>query len=278
MLTPSDLRLNGHEPAAFDLAESTSGSNPATRRRRLAAVAVALSVAMAGTWWLVTHVAANRACCQLSMGRALRVVLGELTGREYFGEIGQDRWVLERVFPGLTDGVFVDVGSGHGRIGSNTRALEQAGWTGVCIDPFPLEMRGRTCAVAKAVVYSRPGVDVAFKLAGGLGGIAELIAPWNVAAAEAPVVHMTTVTLADLLARHEVPPFVHYVSLDIEGAEYEALMGFPFERHRVGAWTIEHNREEPKRSRIRAVLEARGYRHVHSWHQDDFYVAVDVPY
>ena len=36
--------------------------------------------------------------------------------------------------------------------------------------------------------------------------------------------------------------------------------------------TIEHNFEEPKRSAIRAFLESRGYRHVRSVEQDDFYV------
>jgi Methyltransferase FkbM domain len=139
-------------------------------------------------------------------------------------------------------------------------------------------MQDRSCDVAKAVVYSRSGVDVAFKLAGGLGGVADHIAPWNVTAAEAPAVHLSTVTLADVLAQRQAPAFIHYVSLDIEGAEYEALLGLPFDRHRVGAFTIEHNREEPKRSRIRTLLESRGYRHVHAWHQDDYYVAGDLPY
>ena len=67
------------------------------------------------------------------------------------------------------------------------------------------------------------------------------------------------------------PAFIHFMSLDIEGAELEALKGFPFERIRVGALVVEHNREEPKRTRLKALLETHGYTRVHSWRQDDFY-------
>lgn len=245
---------------------------------RLVALIVAITATGAGVWGVSRLVIDNQACCQLSVRRAMVVTIGELAGREYFGEIAQDKWVLERVFPGVSDGWFVDVGSGHGRIGSNTRALEHAGWRGVCIDPFPVEMAGRTCEVVRQVVSSRSDEAVAFKLAGGLGGIADLIAAWNATAAHAPVVHLPTTTLSEVLARHAAPAFVHFVSLDIEGAELEALLGFPFATHHVGAWAIEHNGEEPKRTRIRRLLESHGYRLVHSWHQDDFYVGRDIAY
>jgi len=222
---------------------------------------------------------ANRQCCQLSFMRNVQVTFNEIRGRqEYFGEIGQDKWVLEKVFPGVTNGYFVDIGSSHGTIGSNTKALEQRGWTGVCIDPFPIHMEGRTCKMFKEVVFSKPGLSMTFHTAGGLGGVDDTLGKWNKTAASAPTVTVTTVTLDDLLARAGAPQFIQYVSLDIEGAELEALRGFPFDRCRVGAWTIEHNREEPKRSQIVALLAQHGYRRVHEWRQDDFFVPVDAPY
>lgn len=218
----------------------------------------------------------NRRCCQLSFVRNLQVTLEEIGGvTEYASEIGQDKWVLERVFPGVADGYFVDIGSGHGRIGSNSRTLEQRGWTGVCVDPFPVHMEGRTCKMFEEVVFSRPGLVLAFHAAGGLGGVAETLGRWNTTAARAPTLHVTTVTLDDVLARAGAPPFIHFISLDIEGAELEALRAFPFDRYRVGAWTIEHNREEPKRSQIVALLERHGYQRVNEWHQDDFFVPAE---
>jgi FkbM family methyltransferase len=221
----------------------------------------------------------NRRCCHLSFARNVHVTLDETRGlTEYSSEIGQDKWVLEKVFPGVTDGFFVDVGSGHGTIGSNSLTLARRGWAGVCIDPFPVHWEGRTCQMFKEVVFSKAGIVVAFHTAGGLGGIADTLGKWNEKAAQAPTVNLTTVTLDDVLARAQAPSFIHFMSLDIEGAELEALRAFPFERYRVGAWAIEHNREEPKRSQIVALLAARGYRRVNTWHQDDFFVPVQVTY
>lgn len=215
---------------------------------------------------------ANRICCQVPYWRNFGVTFRELRGRRvYPSEIGQDKWVLETMFPGVSDGYFVDVGSGHGTIGSNTVALERAGWTGICIDPFPVHMEGRTCQMFKEVVFSEAGRRMTFRAARGLAGLEDTLGKWNTTAKQAPAVDFTTTTLDSILARGHAPAFVNYVSMDIEGAEYEALKAFPFDRVKVGAWTIEHNLEEPKRTNIKALLEAHGYQRVHTFKQDDFY-------
>ncbi len=241
-----------------------------------AAVLVLIGVALGARFGppLMARVEANTACCQIPLMRNLLVSAAELSGRAtYPSEIGQDKWVLETVFPGVTDGYFIDVGSGHGTIGSNTKALEQRGWTGICIDPFPVHMEGRTCQMFKEVVFDRAGERMTFHTAGGLGGLADTLGKWNEKAAKAPTVEFTTVTLADILTRAQAPAFIHFISLDIEGAELDALQGFPFDRVRVGAFAIEHNREEPKRSNIKAFLEQRGFVRSHTFRQDDFYTA-----
>ena len=216
---------------------------------------------------------ANRECCAIPFSRNVAVTRAELRGeRSYTGEIGQDKWVLETMFPDVTDGFFVDVGSGHGTIGSNTKMLEHAGWKGLCIDPFPVYMEGRTCQVFKEVVFSEAGKEMTFRAAKGLAGLEDTLGAWNTKARQAPAVTFTTTTLESILMRGGAPPFVHFVSLDIEGAEYEALKGFPLDRVRVGAWVIEHNNEEPKRSDIKRLLESHGYVRSHTFKQDDFYV------
>ena len=265
-------------------AKSSTRNGDVTIRTRIRNVIVtggALAVALcAGVGFQRTGAAAlfqeNHRCCQLSFLRNVQVTLAEAIGlRKYSAEIGQDKWVLEKVFPDLTNGYFVDVGSGHGTIGSNSRTLEERGWRGVCIDPFPVHMEGRTCQMFQEVVFSKAGMVVAFHTAGGLGGVADTLGKWNEQAPRAPKVNLTTVTLEDVLVRAAAPPLIHFVSLDIEGAELEALQAFPFERYRVSAWAIEHNREEPKRSQVVALLAAHGYRRVHEWQQDDFFVSIE---
>src|SRR5690242_19138199 len=97
--------------------------------------------------------ALDRECCDLSIFKAIKATASQaISGKIYPSEIGQDKWVIFRMFPGVTNGFFLDVGSGHGTIGSNTKALEDLGWTGICIDPFPTAMEGRTCRMEKVVV------------------------------------------------------------------------------------------------------------------------------
>jgi FkbM family methyltransferase len=214
----------------------------------------------------------NRACCDLSLLQALRLTWQEAIGGVTFpSEIGQDKWVIARMFPGVRDGYFLDVGSGHGTIGSNTKALEERGWTGICVDPFPVHMEGRTCRMVTEVVSSESGKVVDFHTHAGLGGIADSLGKWKAEAQKSPAVKLTTVTLGEILARENAPRFIHFLSLDIEGAELDALRGVPMDTYRFGAMAIEHNEEEPKRTDLVKFLEGHGYRRVHTYKQDDFF-------
>jgi FkbM family methyltransferase len=214
----------------------------------------------------------NRACCDFNLLQALRLTAREaIGGVTYPSEIGQDKWVIGRMFPGVTDGFFLDVGSGHGTIGSNTKALEELGWTGICVDPFPTYMDGRTCRMEKVVVSDTAGQVVKFHTHSGLGGIADTLGKWKAEAEKSPAVELTTTTLADVLERNNAPSFIHFVSLDIEGAELDALRAMPFDKYRFGAMAIEHNEEEPKRTDLVKFLESKGYRRVHTFKQDDFF-------
>ena len=219
------------------------------------------------------HYEYNRQCCGMQRPHNMIASVKESLGLLRFpSQIGQDRWVGEVVFPGVKDGYFVDVGSADGIEHSNTWALEQRGWTGVCIDPFPTNMETRTCKMFKDAVDSTGGKQVSFAAAGELGGISAHLNTYKDVAGQAKAVQLTTVTLKDILQRASAPSFIHFVSLDIEGAELEALRGFPFDQYKIGALAIEHNCEEPKRSGIEALLKEHGYVRTRTWQQDDFYV------
>ena len=219
----------------------------------------------------------NRACCDFNLLQALRLTAREaIGGVTYPSEIGQDKWVIGKMFPGVTNGFFLDVGSGHGTIGSNTKALEELGWTGICVDPFPTYMEGRTCRMEKVVVSSASGQVVKFHTHSGLGGIADTLGKWKEEAAKSPAVELTTTTLGEVLAAANAPSFIHFLSLDIEGAELDSLRGTPMDKYRFGAMAIEHNDEEPKRTDLLKFLESKGYRRVHTFKQDDFYAPVSV--
>jgi FkbM family methyltransferase len=215
----------------------------------------------------------------VALGSGFVVSAKEIQGlATFYSQMGQDTWVSEGVFPGVKNGFFLDVGSGDGTFMSNTKALEQRGWTGICIDPFPRNMQDRSCQIFKEVVFSKAGERVKFWAADEWGGIID--DTFGISKdkmqkyqdRKARTVEFTTVTLADILERAQAPRFIHYVSLDIEGGELHALKGFPFDTYQIGALTVEHNYQEPKRSEIKALMESHGYKRVHTLERDDCYV------
>jgi hypothetical protein len=240
---------------------------PTTRWLLLALVFVLIGASLWSTYDF------DRRCPEMPLANSYLAALLQRAGfLTFHSQTCQDRWIVLEVYPGLRKGFFVDLGSADGVANSNTKVLEDLGWDGVCVDPFPSNMSSRRCTLFTDPVDSASGKRVRFRKAGDLGGIEEHLGTWKGATRGAPVVELETRTLTELLARAKAPPFIHYMSIDIEGAELEALKGLDFARYRIGALTIEHNFEEPKRSEIRKLLERNGYRLARSVEQDDFYV------
>ena len=127
------------------------------------------------------------------------------------------------------------------------------------------------------LVSDVPGQTVRFRKAGFLGGIEEGIGRWkdHETVRESDVQEFQTTSLTEILLKANAPRFIHYMSIDIEGAELDALKGLDFSQYQVGAFTIEHNFEEPKRAQIRQLLEREGYRFARSSAQDDFYLLAE---
>jgi FkbM family methyltransferase len=222
--------------------------------------------------------ALNQFCCAIPRWQNFDISVRETLGLVKFpSQIGQDRWVSESVFPGVRNGYFLDVGSADGFLNSNTWALEQRGWTGICVDPFPSNMTGRTCQMFRDAVDAVSGQKVRFTMAGELGGITDYLDRYKNRTKGARTVELTTVTLRDILQRAHAPSYIHFMSLDIEGAELEALKGFPFDSYRLGSLAIEHNFEEPKRSEIEQFVKSKGYSKARTWQQDDFYLPTPPP-
>jgi FkbM family methyltransferase len=215
----------------------------------------------------------HRLVFELPIRQNIRASFGRLFGfYKRHGQFEQDLWVALATAPGKKDGFYVDVGSSDGEFFSNTKLLDDLGWKGICIDPFPTNMQSRTCEMFRQPVFRESGKKVSFREAGALGGIQSDLGLHQDAAAAAPAVELVTATLDELLARGHAPNYIDYMSMDVEGAEYDALLGLSLDRYQVGAFTIEHNYEVKKRDAIRKLLEAKGYVRVRAWVADDWYV------
>ena len=218
---------------------------------------------------------------ELGEREALIVTVKQLFGlQKSYSEKQQDLWIALSVAPGKRDGYYVDVGSNDGVLDSNTKLLDGMGWKGVCIDPFPTNMSSRTCQLFRQPVFSVSGKKVSFRAAGNAGGITETLGITSAEAKvkQAPLVDFVTATLDEVLEKAKAPKHIDFMSIDVEGAEYEVLRGLSLDKYQVEAFTIEHNNEHPKRELIRQLLESKGYTLARSWYREDWYVLHDLPY
>jgi FkbM family methyltransferase len=193
-------------------------------------------------------------------------------------QFGADKWVLDHI---LEPGFYLDVGCHDGIYLSNTNSLEQLGWKGLCIDPFPRNFETRSVQVVKAVVYSENGKEVVFdysKEDPACSGISDELGRHKERLYKTTTIEKHTFitrTLQSILEEYNVPTYIDYMSLDIEGSEYEVLNVFPFDKWTIKMMSVEHNYEEPKRTMIRKLLESKGYIHDRAVNEDDWYILSD---
>lgn len=204
----------------------------------------------------------------------------------YSSQIGQDQWV-ESVLGDKKGGYFIELGACDGLYLSNTLYFERNhGWKGICIEPndnyINMLRANRTCNISNDLVYSHEDVKMNFSLCSAASGIVdENIGPFT---KKEHIVEKTTTTLAHILDTYSAPQTIDYLSLDVEGQEYNILSTFPFNRYKFRCMTIEHNAPHigsNMQMKIRKLLEENGYKYVkgnddvHNWKHgpiDDFYV------
>lgn len=192
----------------------------------------------------------------------------------WYSQAGQDEWVHSIV--GDT-GFFVDVGAHDGIVHSNTYALEQLGWTGICIEPDPTIVE---------VLRANRSCHRAFTAVSDHKGYVRMVGPRVVLG---PVDHtdIWCDTLTGYLEAWNAPPVIDYLSIDVEGHERQVLAGMNFDRWSVRLITIEHNAycDGPDRKewifnmltawgfeRVREDVIAEGYGPYEDWYQ-----AVELP-
>ena len=164
----------------------------------------------------------------------------------YHSQFGQDQFVREKLLPGPT-GYFIEIGADDGVDKSNTMAFEEAGWTGLCIEPSPERFKAlqanRRCECLNLAISSTEGHEQFLDILGygkGLSGIVRHYDPRHVArianeTVDNPLtrgrceVTVPTRRLDALLAERGVT-HVDFCSIDVEGSELEVLESIDFRR------------------------------------------------
>jgi FkbM family methyltransferase len=180
-----------------------------------------------------------------------------------YAQFEQDLRVVE-FYRGLRGGYFLDLGAYDGLDNSNTVMLErEMDWKGLCVEPWPWAFEKlvecRTAKCENMAAYRTSGQTVPFTEYEQLSGISSYIDAYPEAQEKGPSLEVETISVNDLLAKHDAPVFIHYASIDTEGSELEILKGVDFSKYVFGYINIEHNFIEPRRSQMQAFLAQQGY-------------------
>lgn len=196
----------------------------------------------------------------------------------YYSQIGQDKYFIEEIVKFKRYGRFLDVGANDGITESNTYCLEKEyGWSGICVEAN--EELAKICAsnrpgsvVSCSVVWSEEtNIDFSQPQNGNnlLSRIDNL--PWNTGYFSGdfidPIISKrTTTTLKNILGNNKQR--FDYFSLDIEGAELEALKGIDWNNTEFGFITVEYGNRDHYQNLISSFLYNVGYK-IHRINQWD---------
>ncbi len=165
------------------------------------------------------------------------------------------------------NGYFVEFGAASGLALSNTYLLESAfGWTGILAEPgrnwHDALAANRTCILDFDCVWSVTGETLVFNESesGEFSTIERFRREGKhmLNRKSGMRYEVPTISLNDLLARHEAPSTIDYLSIDTEGSEYDILSHVDFDRYMFGAVTCEHN-FTANRKKIYDLFTENGY-------------------
>lgn len=154
-----------------------------------------------------------------------------------YSQNDEEKWILD--FYKGSIGRFLDLGAHNGIELSNTRCLVDLGWQGVCVEPSPtvfsqllrLYERSTTVKVVNCAVDVESKLKFFFDNDGGY--VSTLLKTHQVKMSTEcgscyRGMYLKTITFEDLLECFGTD--FNFISIDIEGMDYEILKTIPFDR------------------------------------------------
>lgn len=185
---------------------------------------------------------------------------------KFYGQFKQDEFVYNNFFKDKKNGFYVDIGAHDGISGSNTYFFELLGWEGVCVEPTPYIYnklrKNRNCKTLNIAISDKNGISEFMSLSGYtqmLSGLVENYDPKHLQrinnemgikyegrTGKKEIIKTVTKTFMEL----ETPKVIDFISLDVEGSEYNVLKGIDFNEKLIKVITVENNYHDNKINKI----------------------------
>ncbi len=196
--------------------------------------------------------------------------------------------MLWRALKSLRNGFYIDIGACDPEIDSVTRAFYDHGWSGINIEPVsqwyerlqeqrPRDINIRAAAgsdVSETVLYELPDTGLSTQ---DKGTALRHEQERGIKAIESRVF---VYTLTEICKRHCIGKPIHFMKIDVEGAEAAVLKGIEFSEIRPWIILIEStipNKPVEDFSECSKLLEEVGYKFVYFDGLNRFYISPDHP-
>jgi FkbM family methyltransferase len=190
---------------------------------------------------------------------------------------GEDAYLVQHFFKGLCGGIYVELGALDGVTYSNTHFFRHAlAWKGALIEPntksFKKLKKNRAprddvfnaavCANKQMVHFLEDGGN------GAISGVVEFMAPtfvrrWHTKTnPKATLTKIMCESLSGILMQSNVVGSVHvdFLSVDVEGGEFEVIKTLDFNKHQFGVILYEADEHNPvKNEALKSFLVSNGY-------------------
>jgi len=196
------------------------------------------------------------------------VVRSVIAQGKSYAQLNQDIIVL--LYTGFKKGgYFVEFGATNGVELSNTYLLEKEyNWDGILAEPAKAwheELaENRNVNIDFSCVWTKSDEVLSFDMVDGSGAVYSTISSFrdndsNGGIRENRTTYdVDTISLNDLLKKHNAPKKIDYLSIDTEGSEFDILNNFDFGAYDVSIITCEHNGTE-YRKKIFELLTRHGF-------------------
>lgn len=198
----------------------------------------------------------------------------------FYSQDKQDLYLETNVFKGYKNGTFIDVGAHDGKRINNTLYFEENNnWKGINIEPIKevydnLIANRPKCININCAVYNKNSEEIEFIRNIGytemISGIKETFDPRhanrlknenNHFGSSTTIIKVPTKTLESICNDHNIS-HVNYLSIDVEGAEYEVIQSINFEKVFIDVIGFENNYNDTSIP-IVEFLEKRKYQVIH---------------
>ncbi|MCQ6274870.1 FkbM family methyltransferase [Bacillus sp. V3B] len=203
----------------------------------------------------------------------------------YYSQIGQDKYTNEKIFKGMENGFFVDVGAHDGIELSNSYFFEKVkGWKGICIEPLPevykLLKKNRNCICIEGAISTQNGYQDFLQLQGDIAMLSGLENNYdnrhraNVnrrikeSGQNPKIIKVQTFPLQSVLNQYNVT-HIDLLSIDTEGSELQVLQSINYNKVKIECIILENGFND---EHVRDFLSGKGFKLVKRLSWDDVYL------